>query len=157
CARGGRRDAVSDGANPPCEHRVRSPVPGQGRLPDLPNRVRALSFGSGVPMPSWLRFAPLAILTMCLLPSSAAAATAPSTPTLPDTGLFASVAAQFKARSDQLLRSERQPVTPERLRLLLATGRPDEAAKLSGQATGDPRELAVARARVMLVRQDFAA
>ena len=71
-------------------------------------------------MPCWLRFAPLAILAMCLLPSSAAAATAPSTPALPDTGLFAPVAAQFKARNDQLLRSESQPVTPERLRLLLA-------------------------------------
>ena len=108
-------------------------------------------------MRSWLRFDPLAILAMCFLPSSASAAAVPSAPALPDTGLFAPVAAQFRARSEQLLRTEREPVTPERLRLLLATGRPEEAAKLMEQATGDPRELAVARARVMLARQDFAA
>jgi len=89
---------------------------------------------------------------MSLVPQDARAAA----PALPDTGLFTPVAARFKARTERLLRTERQPSTPERLRLLLATGRPDEAARVMDRASGDPRELAVARARVMLARQDFA-
>ena len=106
-------------------------------------------------MSAWPRFAPVVLLLMSALPHRDANGATGTAPALPDTGLFAPVAAQFSARTEQLLRTERQPVTPERLRLLLAIGRPDEASRLMERATGDPRELSVARARVMLVRQDF--
>ncbi|MFI5371151.1 MAG: tetratricopeptide repeat protein [Candidatus Eisenbacteria bacterium] len=76
---------------------------------------------------------------------------------LPDTGLFTPVAAELRARLARLAALPGAPVTAERLRLLLDTGRPDEAARLASHLTGDTPEDLVARARVALTVQDFAA
>jgi tetratricopeptide (TPR) repeat protein len=75
---------------------------------------------------------------------------------LPDTGLFAPVAEQLRARHAQLAALTSVDVTPERLLLLLETGQPDEAARIAG--TLEPVEPSgfIARARVALAVQDFA-
>ncbi|MCC6349578.1 MAG: tetratricopeptide repeat protein [Candidatus Eisenbacteria bacterium] len=75
---------------------------------------------------------------------------------LPDTGLFAPVARQYRARLEAIRRAP-EPAAPGVLRLLLATGQPDEAARRLAKLTGEPREADVMRARVALARQDFAA
>jgi len=74
---------------------------------------------------------------------------------LPDTGLFAPVAAQLRERSARLERAA--PGSPERVRLLLATGRPVEAAALATKLSGDAADVRVARALGALAVQDFAA
>ncbi len=76
-------------------------------------------------------------------------------PALPDTGLFAPVARQNRARLEAAKQSG--PASPEHVRLLLATGMTDGAAQLLRGLSGDPREADAVRARVLLARQDFAA
>jgi tetratricopeptide (TPR) repeat protein len=77
-------------------------------------------------------------------------------PALPDTGLFAPVARQYRARLEAAARAP-IGVTPGHVRLLLATGQADEAARQLPKLSGEPRECEVMRARVALARQDFAA
>ena len=91
--------------------------------------------------------------SMMFEPGSALAAA----PALPDTGVFAPVARLYRARIERLLKTERQPVTPEKIRLRLATGQSDEALHDLKKLVGDSREVAVVSARVRLARQDFAA
>ena len=72
-------------------------------------------------------------------------------------GLFAPVARQLHA---DLLKLQSLPpgtVTGERIELLLATGQPDAAADELKRLRGEARAVALAKARVHLVRQDFAA
>ena len=100
----------------------------------------------------------LASISLCLAATLAAAvpAAAAPAPALPDTGIFAPVAARYRARVAHLGDSERGAMTPGRIRLLLATGQPDLAASLAPKMTGDPNEVLVARARVHLARLEFA-
>ena len=93
----------------------------------------------------------LALLALPLLPASAGAA-----PALPDTGLFAPVARLYRAQSEAAAKGGAS-VTAGHLKLLLATGRVDEAAALLPKLAGDPREADVVRVRVLLARQDFTA
>lgn len=74
-----------------------------------------------------------------------------------DTGLFAPVAVRYRARLARIEAVARGPVTPERVRLLLATGRIDEASLAAQRITGEPREVTLVKARVLLARQDFSA
>jgi tetratricopeptide (TPR) repeat protein len=80
-----------------------------------------------------------------------------ASPALPDTGLFAPVARQYRARLDRLRDLAAGALTPERVRMLLATGQVDEAARLAAALTGDPSSVTVARGRALLARQEFAA
>lgn len=77
------------------------------------------------------------------------------TVSLPDTGIFAPVASQYRARLARLDTLARGLVTPERIRLLIDTGQPDEAQRLLSALSGEPREAAVARARLLITRQSF--
>jgi tetratricopeptide (TPR) repeat protein len=99
-----------------------------------------------------------ACLGLALLLAAPALA-APTRPqgTPSDTGLFAPVAAQYRARLGRLAALARGPVTPARIRLLLATGRVDEAGRLLPRLRGEAREVELVRARTLLVLQDFAA
>ena len=99
------------------------------------------------------RFVPAiaAVAALAIAPVLAVAATT----SLPDTGLFAPVAARTHARIARLAARGEAAVTPGRIRLLLATGQTDEAARLLPKLTGDSREMAVASARVHLARLDF--
>ena len=99
-----------------------------------------------------VRFLPALVLLAGLAPAPARAAAAPA---LPDTGLFAPVAARTRARLARLSARGEGAVTPGRIRLLLATGQTDEAARLLPKLAGDSREMAVASARVHLARLDF--
>jgi tetratricopeptide (TPR) repeat protein len=95
----------------------------------------------------------LSLILALLAPSAGAAeAGAPA-----DTGLFAPVAAQHRARLTRLEMQEQGPVTPERLRSLLTTGRIDEAYQSLPRLTGGAREMELVKARALLARQDFAA
>ena len=76
---------------------------------------------------------------------------------LPGTGLFAPVAGHQQERLARLAALARGPVTVERVRLMLAAGRVDEAVAALPRLAGAPREVAVAKARALLARQDFAA
>ena len=73
------------------------------------------------------------------------------------TGLFAPVARQLHADLERLRSLPPGAVTPGRIELLLATGQADAAARELGRLRGEPRAVAVAKARVLLARQDFAA
>ena len=86
----------------------------------------------------------------------AAAARAPAA-ALPDTGLFAAVAAQLRDRVSRLERLPATDATPERLTLLLEAGRMDEAARLASRLGAQDATTLVARARAALAVQDFAA
>lgn len=104
-------------------------------------------------MPSIPRpFSPVhaVLLGLALIPTAAGAA-----PALPDTGLFAPVAKLYRAQSEAAAKGT--AVSPGHLKLMLATGRVDEAAALLPKLTGDPREADAVRVRVLLARQDFAA
>jgi tetratricopeptide (TPR) repeat protein len=96
------------------------------------------------------------IAALAALPAPAAVAAPAVTVALPDTGLFAPVAGQLRARLARLEAMPAGPATPERLELLLETGRVDEALRLSPSL--EPRDPAalLARARVALAVQDFA-
>jgi tetratricopeptide (TPR) repeat protein len=94
-----------------------------------------------------------AAIALGLTGTTAAAVTV----TLPDTGLFAPVAAQLRAREAQLGMIPATSVTAERVWLLLETGQPAEAAKLAGKLEGDEPPTLVARARAALAVQDFRA
>lgn len=100
-----------------------------------------------------------------LLPALAATALATAGPVfgegtsvaLPDTGLFAPVARHYRACLNRLGELEAGPPTPERIRMLLATGQMDEAARLAPSLIGDSPEITTVRGRTLLARQDFAA
>ena len=74
----------------------------------------------------------------------------------PDTGLFAPVAARFAQDRGAL---ERLPagVTPARIALLMRLGRVDAAYAALGNLKGEPADVALARFRVLMTRQDYAA
>jgi tetratricopeptide (TPR) repeat protein len=96
------------------------------------------------------RFAPCAQAAAAKLPESSLGVA------LPDTGLFATVAAQLKVRQSMLAAIPDTSVTPERLWLLLDTGQSDAAAKLATKLVSDDPAALIARARVALAVQDFA-
>ncbi|HTR97347.1 MAG TPA: tetratricopeptide repeat protein, partial [Candidatus Acidoferrales bacterium] len=110
-----------------------------------------------------IRSRPLVLLAACALAHlavtdvrAAAAAHAAAPVALPDTGLFAPVAKQYRGRLERLHALPAGEVTAERLDLLLATGQPDEAARIVPQLpAGHPRRTDWWTARVMLARQDF--
>ncbi|MCC6650624.1 MAG: hypothetical protein IT348_05705, partial [Candidatus Eisenbacteria bacterium] len=108
-------------------------------------------------MSARLRSALLVAAALFLTADSALAAAAASAVALPDTGLFAPVAAQFAARVQRELASRPQGATADRVRLLLATGRADEAATLSSALAMDTPDARSARGRALLARLDFAA
>jgi predicted Zn-dependent protease len=75
---------------------------------------------------------------------------------LPDTGLFAPVAAQLKARESMLNAIPDTSVTVDRLWLMIDTGQAGAAEKLAPSLRGDDVAALIARARVALAVQDFA-
>ncbi|MBI5710683.1 MAG: tetratricopeptide repeat protein [Candidatus Eisenbacteria bacterium] len=75
----------------------------------------------------------------------------------PDTGLFAPVVAQQAHRLEALSRPAEAAPDVERVETLLAAGRVDEARAALATLAGEPRRVAVAKARVLLAAQDFAA
>ena len=85
-----------------------------------------------------------------------AAAKAPAD-SLPVAGVFAPVAARYQRDLAALGRLPAGAVTPLRLHLLLRAGRVDEAYGLLGALKGDSRAAELARLRVLLARQEFAA
>lgn len=85
------------------------------------------------------------------LPASNARAQAPA-----DTGLFAPVAARF-ARDQAALDRLPAGITPERVALLLRLGQVDEACASLGDLKGDSQKTDLARFRVLMARQDYAA
>ena len=98
------------------------------------------------------RFAFALLLATPLAPTHAQAAPAVA---LPDNGLFAPVAAQYRARLHVLAAAANQTVTPERVLLLLATGQPDRADSLLRHTAPAARALRAAGGRVAVARQDF--
>ena len=90
-------------------------------------------------------------------PEPAGARAGASVPALPDTGVFAPVAGQLRARLARLAALADTGVSAERLTLLLETGQADEAARLAPRLTRQEPTALVARARVALAIQDFAA
>ena len=113
-----------------------------------PGRATALALG----------IAALAAMTDPAHAATGAASPAPPRAVaLPDTGLFAPVAGQLRARLERLAATTATEVGPERLLLLLETGQPDQAARLArGLEPTDPRSI-VACARAALAVQDYAA
>jgi tetratricopeptide (TPR) repeat protein len=95
-------------------------------------------------------------LGVAIAPKAVAAASV-SADTPPDTGLFAPVAEQFQARLAKLATLPTTTPNAERLMLLLETGQTDEAARIAPSLEPmDPASI-VARVRVALAVQDFAA
>ncbi len=87
-------------------------------------------------------------------PIPAAPGTGRTSVVLPDTGVFAPVAAQLADREARLARTTKAGA--ERVGLLLATGRVDEAAREAAKLRGDDLRTQLARARAALAVQDFA-
>ncbi|MEO6463440.1 MAG: tetratricopeptide repeat protein, partial [Candidatus Eisenbacteria bacterium] len=98
--------------------------------------------------------APVVALVLAALAFPAPALAAPRVVVLPDSGVFAPVAAQFAARQARLARF----TTPgaERTWLLLETGRVAQAAREAARLAGDDAATQVARAHAALAVQDFA-
>ncbi len=92
-------------------------------------------------------------LAACIAASWAAPVRAQATP---DTGLFAPVVARY-AQDQAALDRLPADVTPERIALLMRLGRVDEAYAALPSLKGDPAAVALARFRVLLARQDYAA
>src|SRR5690349_12309290 len=92
-------------------------------------------------------------IALVLAFAAIAAPAVAQTVALPDTGLFAPVAAQLAERNERLAAAQ----GAEKIRLLLDTGRPVEAARLADTMQGDAVELKLARAYAALAVQDFAA
>src|SRR5687768_10368597 len=90
----------------------------------------------------------LAAVLVAPAPSSAEVA-------LPDTGLFAPVAAQLAARQAAL--AALAPGDPKRIALLVETGRAADAARDARRLGGDDPATVAARALAALAVQDFAA
>src|SRR5262245_5469777 len=111
-------------------------------------------------MPARLSLAALALFSTLApglvhaAPASRTTPTKPVTVSLPDTGVFAPVARQYAARLARLEEIQ-SGVTAERLRLLFATGRMDEAAKLVSPETADG-PIAIAWGKSLLAKKDFA-
>ena len=76
--------------------------------------------------------------------------------TLPDSGVFAPVAAQLRQRLERLAALPPTPPTPEQVELLLGTGQLERARQQAAALTGDSPAAEVARARAALALQDFA-
>ena len=95
----------------------------------------------------------LGLVAAAAPPAVAAAAVSAGTP--PDTGLFAPVAEQLRARLTRLAGLPSTTPSAERLMLLLETGQTDEAARIAPSLEPmDPLSI-VARVRVALAVQDF--
>ena len=95
--------------------------------------------------------------TLAIHPTSAQNAGPAPAAVLPNTGLFAPVAAQLNGRLGMLDLLSHADVSPGRLMLLLETGQMNEAARLApGLDAGEPAAL-IARIAVALAVQDFAA
>ncbi len=101
-----------------------------------------------------LAFMLLVVTAITLFTRTAPAATVKAA-ALPDTGTFAPVAKQWALRAELLAQVAARGVTPERVRLLIEAGRPDEAAQLANQLTGEDPAADVARGRAWLATQDF--
>ena len=106
----------------------------------------------------------IALVAFALAPlgfagESAAAQSRPAAPAvaLPDTGLFAPVASRWRERRARLDALPPSGAATDRVRLLIATGRPDEAASLARGIPGEKPADLVARARAELAVQDFTA
>jgi len=99
----------------------------------------------------------VALPGLIALPAHAVASSGAPAAVLPDTGVFAPVATQLKARLARLAELPATSPTPERLWLLLDTGQAGEAARLAPQLGADTPAALAARARVALAVQDFAA
>ncbi len=93
-----------------------------------------------------------AVLLLAALPATPVRSAA--APALPDTGLFAPVAARWRARLDAAAHGP-HGVTPAQLRLLLATGQVRRASDELGGLKGHPREANVLEARVAIALQDY--
>ncbi len=83
------------------------------------------------------------------------AASVPAAVTLPDTGLFAPIAAQWRERVAETKRPARGEMTLERLEALLEAGDVDGAYAALARMGGAKRAADVARARVLLARAEF--
>ncbi|HVP14648.1 MAG TPA: tetratricopeptide repeat protein [Terriglobales bacterium] len=102
----------------------------------------------------------LALLALLsALPAAAAGRAAPAAgrATPPDTGIFAPVALRYRADLAALAAMPQGAVTPARIELLVRLGRVDEAHTLLPRLAGDARAVGIAKARVLLLRQDFRA
>jgi len=100
-------------------------------------------------------FALSLLALVALVPPPAARASVPVT--LPDTGLFEPVARQYHAELERLGALPAPAARIDSVHLLLATGRPDEAARVAaGLPQSQPRRADWWRGRVMLARQEFA-
>ena len=98
---------------------------------------------------------PFVLSLFATLAWGALPATAARASTLPDTGLFAPVAAQLRDRLARLASPPKGALPlAERLELLLDTGQPDEAAKLARSLAPEASNR-LARAQVALAVQDF--
>ena len=93
---------------------------------------------------------------MVIAPATGSAAPQRPAVALPDTGLFAPVAAQLAARLSRLASLPAGAATSERVWLLIETGQPAEAARLAPKLGEGLAEL-VMRARAALAVQDFGA
>jgi len=88
----------------------------------------------------------------------AASARAQGGASSPASDLFAPVKAQFEARKLEAEKAiGRDFMGPETVANLLESGQPDLALKILPSVTGDPRQVALARANAYLLVQDFAA
>ena len=95
-------------------------------------------------------------LAFAVLTSVAGKAPEARATALPDTGLFAPVAAQLRDRLARLAAlPAKDTAAPERLELLLDTGQPEEAARLARRATDKDAAARIARAHIALAVQDF--
>ncbi|MFN8587202.1 MAG: hypothetical protein U0704_05315 [Candidatus Eisenbacteria bacterium] len=112
-------------------------------------RARALAFP--------LLAALFAAFTVTAAVAAAPAAKPAVAVALPDTGLFAPVAGRFAARAERARLSESHGASAGRVLLLLATGRPDEAVRVSASLDPGTPEARAARGRALLAVQDFAA
>ena len=97
---------------------------------------------------------PLLLAAVLAAPAGTAASAAPAV-VLPDTGLFAPVAAQLAAREKRLASPSVGAL--ERIHLLITSGRAADAAGAAARLPGDDTATRIARARAALAVQDFAA
>lgn len=128
---------------------------GTGTLPPFMHRAPRLARVSAAAFAAGLALAPAA--RSAAPPAGASPAAPAPVVALPDTGLFAPVAAQLRASLARLAAMPPGRADAERVRLLLETGQADDAARLLPRLAGDPRAAAVARATAALARQDYAA
>src|SRR5213594_2918723 len=112
-------------------------------------------FGPSFRRRGWPAPALVLVLALAGFPSLPAQAAAPAV-ALPDTGLFAPVAAELRAHLARLAELPPRAAGPEAVGLLLDTGAPEQAARRAAALPSDDAETRVARARAALAVQDFA-